>query len=280
MSFIYMLDFINEDDCAGEKTRFRMGLFYVVVFIENMLLISLWSTNIKTTLNLSASDRGKAYAAAVSSFAIGLLFMALYYKLFHINKTVAKSSEASNGTAGTRSVHNGVANGGDSASSRAFHSSHEAKMNGEYEQGAPPSTVFNCALNPVLKKKKIPRVIPPPPAPGAAAATPTLSPDAAVPNGGGLMQRPFWKEPLPARPSEDREHSLAGSLPSHDFSRVKEKLQEKRLNEASYLERLTRANAAAIASHDSTRSLHHHFQENYSSGDQGRKINPFSPAQN
>ena len=25
------------------------------------------------------------------------------------------------------------------------------------------STVFNCALNPALKKKKIPRVIPPPP---------------------------------------------------------------------------------------------------------------------
>ena len=33
------------------------------------------------------------------------------------------------------------------------------------------STVFNCALNPALKKKKIPRVIPPPPNQGLLQIT-------------------------------------------------------------------------------------------------------------
>jgi hypothetical protein len=41
--------------------------------------------------------------------------------------------------------------------------------------------VFNCALNPAMKKKKLPSVLPPPPPPVMA----------------GKMEVPFWKEPLP-----------------------------------------------------------------------------------
>ncbi len=41
--------------------------------------------------------------------------------------------------------------------------------------------VFNCALNPAMKKKKLPSVVPPPP-------------PAVVQ---GKVERPFWKEPLP-----------------------------------------------------------------------------------
>ena len=41
--------------------------------------------------------------------------------------------------------------------------------------------MFNCALNPAMKKKKLPSVLPPPP-PNVVA---------------GKMEVPFWKEPLP-----------------------------------------------------------------------------------
>ena len=47
VSWVYMIDFLNLDEDGGERTRFRVALFYAVVFIENVLLVSLWSTNIR-----------------------------------------------------------------------------------------------------------------------------------------------------------------------------------------------------------------------------------------
>ena len=47
VSWVYMIDFLNLDEDSGERTRFRVALFYAVVFIENVLLVSLWSTNIR-----------------------------------------------------------------------------------------------------------------------------------------------------------------------------------------------------------------------------------------
>ena len=52
VSWVYMVDFLNLDEDGGERTRFRVALFYVVVFIENVLLVSLWSTNIRKDKHL------------------------------------------------------------------------------------------------------------------------------------------------------------------------------------------------------------------------------------
>ena len=52
VSWVYMIDFLNLDEDGGERTRFRVGLFYAVVFIENVLLVSLWSTNIRKETSL------------------------------------------------------------------------------------------------------------------------------------------------------------------------------------------------------------------------------------
>ena len=72
--------------------------------------------------------------------------------------------------------------------------------------------VFNCVLNPAMrKKKKIPSVLPPPP-PGGVAP---------VPNAGGKSATPFWKEPLPLKQDS-----------------IRQKLQSKRENQLRQLQLL------------------------------------------
>ena len=69
--------------------------------------------------------------------------------------------------------------------------------------------VFNCVLNPAMrKKKKIPSVLPPPP--------PTVHPV-----GGGKAATPFWKEPLPIKQDS-----------------IRQKLQSKRENQLKQLQLL------------------------------------------
>ena len=144
LSFIFMIDFLNIDNA---RTQVKMTVYYAIVLIENVLLFSLWCTNIQTSLKYDFKTRVQIGIITFLPFLGGIFFMAVYYKVFHVNKTkMPKSAEVGN--------------------------------NGE----APDSTVFNCALNPAMrKKKKIPRVIPPPPPTGT----------------NGEMFKPFWKEPLP-----------------------------------------------------------------------------------
>ena len=71
-------------------------------------------------------------------------------------------------------------------------------MGGAGGELGPDSTVFNCALNPAMrKKKKIPRVIPPPPTAGA----------------NGEIFKAFWKEPLP----NQQQSNNAAADPTRDF---------------------------------------------------------------
>ena len=72
--------------------------------------------------------------------------------------------------------------------------------------------VFNCVLNPAMrKKKKIPSVLPPPPP----------NSNAPVPNAGGKSATPFWKEPLPLKQDS-----------------IRQKLQSKRENQLRQLQLL------------------------------------------
>jgi hypothetical protein len=261
ISFIYMLDFLNEDASgSGERTRFRAGIYYAVVFIENVLLVSLWSTNIKTTLNVSAADRAGVWAVALSSFAGGLAFMLLYYRLFHVNMT----KPPANATASSAIAAMSSASGDDKYYGNGKESS-------DWHEKLPQqqSTVFNCALNPVLKKKKIPRVIPPLP-PGGATSNGSAQAQESPPLGASQQQlhkRSFWKE----------QNGHVNGYESASSERVREKLVEKRKNETSYLHQLTAANAAAVANYESLKTTTPQQQqgsqfsqlENYSSGDQG-----------
>jgi hypothetical protein len=113
-------------------------------------------------------------------------------------------------------------------------------------------TVFNCALNPALrKKKKMPsRSVPPPPPPAAAAATLT----------------PFWKVPLPQQhpdhddEEEEGEERGRGGIPREErtagdglsYSRttsvddIRQKLQEKREKQMEELRFVQQLNTGIV----------------------------------
>lgn len=157
LSVVYMVDFLNMEHTP---TVVRMALYYAVALIENLLLFSLWCAHIQTTLQYSAEERVRAFFSAMAPFVAGVVFMVLYYKIFHVSKT---KSDLGVSDADGAPVGGGRAGCGPPGAA-----------NGD--------TVFNCALNPALrKKKKIPRNIPPPP-----------------PGQGQKAATAFWKEPLPA----------------------------------------------------------------------------------
>ena len=84
LSVVYMIDFINIEDSS---TKVRMSLFYLIMFIENMLLVSLWSTFTLVTLNYTFEERTKAFILTAIPFLLGIVFMFIYYQFFHVNKT-------------------------------------------------------------------------------------------------------------------------------------------------------------------------------------------------
>jgi len=255
VSWVYMIDFLNLDEDGGERTRFRVGLFYAVVFIENVLLVSLWSTNIRTKLNVEASDRATAHVASVLSFATGVVFMLIYYRLFHVTKTGQTQQQQQHMLTDSLSkTENGAASNGTGERSMGGRAG-AAKVNETLQ-----STVFNCALNPALKKKKIPRVIPPLPN--------------QVPVENGKMSRPFWKEPLPSQLQDHQVIPHDGGVYDGGDDQMQQKLtlqemlQEKRRNESNYLQQLQMANSAALLAGTAT-AVSRNSYENYSSGDQG-----------
>lgn len=141
LSHIYMFDFVNLEESS---TKLRIFLYYLVVLIENLLLVSLWSTNIETTLIFSWSTRRDAFLYVTLLFFAGLTFMLIYYKVFHVSKTQNNANV------------NGINNPAVRQKMRESASANACST----------QTVFNCTLkNPAVmkKRKKIPRVIPPPP---------------------------------------------------------------------------------------------------------------------
>jgi hypothetical protein len=193
------------------------------MLIENILLVILWSLGLESTpYNWRLSD---VLIGVFAAFFIGLLFMVLYYRFFHVRKLSTHLSYSPN--------EDDVAT--KKKTTRELHRSATYSSNSG-DSHRPAVTVFNCALNPALrKKKKLPsRSVPPPPPPGAAAAAMT----------------PFWKAPLPLDdPNEDSgegedEHPrrTGGGVPQEErtagdglsYSRttsvddIRQKLQEKR----------------------------------------------------
>ncbi len=134
----------------------------------------LWSLGLESTpYNWRLSD---VLIGVFAAFFIGLLFMVLYYRFFHVRKLSTHLSYSPN--------EDDVAT--KKKTTRELHRSATYSSNSG-DSHRPAVTVFNCALNPALrKKKKLPlRSVPPPPPPAAAMT-------------------PFWKAPLPLDdPNED-----------------------------------------------------------------------------
>ena len=96
--------------------------------------------------------------------------------------------------------------------------------------------VFNCVLNPAMrKKKKIPSVPPPPPLDGSTNTTGQVNNGQAISGfitsgTTGKSATPFWKEPLPVL-------STVVNLPSPtETDSIRQKLQTKRDNQLKQLQ--------------------------------------------
>ncbi|XP_053617819.1 uncharacterized protein LOC128679542 [Plodia interpunctella] len=182
--------------------RQNMVTFYLVMCVENWLLVSAWWW--------SRSERRWPHpalvaAAVAGAFAAGLACMLLYYRYFHVRRLGYMLGEQQ----GTNSTN---------ASSQ--------NKNGKPSQTdntAIPG-VFNCRFtNPVSnsaaagrKKKKPTSFVPPPAAPAAPAAA-------------------FWRRPLPAAHnhhggSSENEGSSVGSRVN-----IQQKLQEKKQKQLAEL---------------------------------------------
>ena len=83
LSYVYIFCYINVEDT---KTKPRIIIFYTVTFIENVLLVVLWTLSVKASLDFEKSERQTVIISVVVLFVTGICFMLLYYQLFHVSK--------------------------------------------------------------------------------------------------------------------------------------------------------------------------------------------------
>ena len=160
LSYVHNLAYINVEQ--NTDTRLKIAIFYAVTLVENILLVTLWTTSISASIDYSSQEKRDIVMTVVLAFMGGLFFMLLYYRLFHTSKI----SNAFNKDSGENSA--GIGNAGFSAENSGFKNgakngtrNPEKVAMAEYVNN---QAVFNCVLNPALrKKKKIPSVLPPPP---------------------------------------------------------------------------------------------------------------------
>ncbi|KAH7972047.1 hypothetical protein HPB52_005818 [Rhipicephalus sanguineus] len=75
---IYLFCFLNVKD---EPTRYKYSAYYVIAFLENTALIVLWYFRADPVLWY----RLPLLVGVIGSFAVGILFMLIYYRFFHPN---------------------------------------------------------------------------------------------------------------------------------------------------------------------------------------------------
>ncbi|RWS27213.1 hypothetical protein B4U80_04591 [Leptotrombidium deliense] len=80
---IYLICFLNVKD---EPTRFKYLAYYLILFFENSILITLWY--MKTSSDPLKSlfwFHAPAFATVISAFCMGIVFMLIYYRFLHPN---------------------------------------------------------------------------------------------------------------------------------------------------------------------------------------------------
>lgn len=158
VSYIHIFCYVNLEE---HSTKLKIVIFYSIMLVENILLIALWVLGEQfTTAGLADWSRDRIFISVFTSFFLGLFFMVIYYKFFHVRKLAAaleyNEQEVQEKTRKSQTHNTSYSSGDD-----------------------PAVTVFNCALNPALRKKKKMPTRPVPSLPSPPNST------------------PFWKEPLP-----------------------------------------------------------------------------------
>lgn len=83
MGIVYVFCFINIQEGT---TRFRVMLYYLVFFVENSLLVTLWYL---TRSQVGILEIGST-VITYGGFVVGILSMLAYYKFFHPNQDIAE----------------------------------------------------------------------------------------------------------------------------------------------------------------------------------------------
>ncbi|KAL1501542.1 hypothetical protein ABEB36_006844 [Hypothenemus hampei] len=162
---IYILAYINLHEKPHGRT---MTIFYVVMLLENCLLVGAW---LAACWSFRPEKWQLVPILTVGLFFIGLGFMLLYYRYFHVRRLMEKPSTA---------TLSSVATTGGGVFNCRF---------GGYGTG------HNSALH---RKKKKPTTFVPPPITNGGVTNPL-----------GPMTVPFWRRPLPS--SSENEGSSVGS---------------------------------------------------------------------
>lgn len=202
ISYVYVFCYVNLQEV---NARHKMAAFYVTMFLENTLLMTVW---LGQRAEPPAADypwvRHVGVAAVWGGFAFGIVFMLLYYRYFHVRRLHHHRPAADDQPVppdkgpctscqlGTCAEH----------SDRATVTSYLSASDKAPSWGPPPAHgngvayvpgVFNCRLNPAFKrKKKKPTTFVPVP---VGPAPPPHQPNGRHPvDANGKV--PFWKRPL------------------------------------------------------------------------------------
>ncbi|KFM64988.1 XK-related protein 6, partial [Stegodyphus mimosarum] len=237
IAFVYIFCYINLQEINGRQ---KMMAFYVTMFLENSLLMAVY-------LFLKGQTgwyNSMSVIVAWGGFSVGMVFMVLYYRFFHIQHLKHSlapqtdvESHCADCVADTCNTHGNkansfpeqdvVKNGTKSVGITQFPKSPNPVIfqptNGHFQNGMVSGIpgVFNCRLNPAFKrKKKKPSSFVPPPAPVSALGA------------GNKTSNPFWKR-LPAKSCSSDHESSVGSRVN-----IQQKLQEKKQQQLQELKEI------------------------------------------
>ncbi|XP_018496724.1 XK-related protein 6 [Galendromus occidentalis] len=197
---LYTIDYVNLEENAS---KLKLSAFYSVMLFENLLLVLLWCLVDKKTKIVWFESH--AILLVWAGFLLGIMFMFLYYKFFHIN--VLKQLYSDGASELPRP-------------GRLPPSKFQKTSNME------TTGVFNCVLNRgISRKKKKPSAFVPPP-------NVTFQP-------GVKMSQPFWKRLSLSRESDssmmNSDHIKSKLEQKHrkqlmELQKIQEEMQSGRLD--------------------------------------------------
>ena len=240
LAYVYTFCYINVSD---SKSWAKMVVYYVIMFLENVLLVGVWIIGAgshlvteETPPPVGYPERLKIVSVVIGAFAGGIVFLLLYYRYFHVRRLKYKE----NGQPATDSSKITDMSRGDQRQKEdsfpmngleAKQTKKPGVMNHNRLQhngnGAFPSFntdlmvpgVFSCRLNRDLrikrKKKKPTSFVPPP------AAVPLIQPHFNAVQPPTPKFRPWWKTHH-ASGTSDQDGSVGSRV------NIQQKLREKK----------------------------------------------------